>query len=217
MRATFGTLRNAFGIALGIALFGAICASSAKAQCMDMGMVKHGAFMLPQPFLRGHLSSAALRSLAYSTRQDEGKDSGEAKPEPIVGFWKVNFTAEGNIAPPDGTVIDSALAQWHSDGTEIMNSSRPPRSQSFCLGVWEAVGPLKYKLNHFAISWTPDGDSLLGLANIHEEVTLSDDHDSFTGTFTIDQYDTSGNLLAHVTGTLQGKRITPDTPVADVL
>jgi hypothetical protein len=38
-------------------------------------------------------------------------------------------------------VIDDALATWHSDGTEIMNSSKPPISQSWCMGVWKTVGP----------------------------------------------------------------------------
>src|ERR1044072_6868291 len=59
----------------------------------------------------------------------------------IVGFWHVDFIAEGNTnGIPDGTSIDSAYVQWHSDGTEIMNSSRDPRTSSFCLGVWKKSG-----------------------------------------------------------------------------
>src|SRR5262245_35093948 len=57
--------------------------------------------------------------------------------DPIVGMWKVAFIAEGNTGPglpPDGVVIDNAFAQWHADGTEVMNSSRNPATQSFCLG-----------------------------------------------------------------------------------
>jgi hypothetical protein len=53
-----------------------------------------------------------------------------------VGFWKVTFTAEGNTeGPPDDTPIDSGYVQWHSDGTEIMNSGRPPQNGNICLGV----------------------------------------------------------------------------------
>jgi hypothetical protein len=44
------------------------------------------------------------------------------------------------------------FSQWHSDGTEILNSSRPPATSNFCLGVWEKTGPFAYKLNHFALS-----------------------------------------------------------------
>ena len=48
--------------------------------------------------------------------------------DPIVGMWHVTFTAQGNTGgPPDGTPIDNALATWHSDRTEIMNSARPPQ------------------------------------------------------------------------------------------
>ena len=63
------------------------------------------------------------------------------RASPIVGFWKVKFISEGNSGIPDGTVIDNGFAQWHSDGTEILNSSRPPATSSFCLGVWQKSGP----------------------------------------------------------------------------
>ncbi len=49
---------------------------------------------------------------------------------PIVGFWHVKFIAKGNGFIPDGTVIDMGFSQWHSDGTEILNSSRPPPATS---------------------------------------------------------------------------------------
>jgi hypothetical protein len=137
-------------------------------------------------------------------------------PDPIVGFWQITFTAKGNAGIPDGAQIDKAFAQWHSDGTEIMNSSRPPITSSFCLGVWEKTAPGRYKLNHFAISWD-QGNNLVGPANIRENVRLSRDGNSFMGTFTIDQYDQSGNTLAHVTGELSGKRIGVNTPIGSVL
>jgi hypothetical protein len=135
--------------------------------------------------------------------------------DPIVGFWKVEFLSKDNTGIPDGAVLDSAFAQWHSDGTEIMNSSRAPETQSFCLGVWTKTKPSRYKLNHFAISWA--NGALLGPGNIRENVVLSQDGNSFTGTFTIDQYDQQGNLLVHLTGQLEAKRITVDTTVRDLL
>ena len=45
----------------------------------------------------------------------------------IVGFWKVKFVAEGNAGIPDGAVLDNGFQQWHSDGTEITNSSKSAR------------------------------------------------------------------------------------------
>jgi len=58
----------------------------------------------------------------------------------IVGFWKVTFVAQGNPGIPDGAVIDFGYAQWHGDGTEILNSSRPPATGNFCLGYGGAPG-----------------------------------------------------------------------------
>ncbi len=134
----------------------------------------------------------------------------------IVGFWRVDLISEGNAGIPDGTVLDAGFSQWHSDGTEILNSSRAPATQSFCLGVWEKTSPSQYKLNHFTISWNPD-ETLLGPGNIREVITLSPDHNSYVGTFTLDQYDPSGNNLVHLTGQVKAKRITVNTPITDVL
>ncbi len=50
-------------------------------------------------------------------------------------------------------------------------------------------------------------------------VTLSPDHNSFTGTFSIGQYDPQGNLLPPglLYGKVQAKRITVQSTVNDVL
>jgi hypothetical protein len=141
--------------------------------------------------------------------------SEQSSDDPIVGFWKVTLTAKGNADIPDGAPIDQGYAQWHSDHTEIMNSSRAPVTSSFCLGVWKRVGHSRYSLNHFAISWDPNSN-LVGPGNIREHVLLSDDGKSFSGSFTIDQYDTSGNLLVHIQGDITGSRISVDTPASAV-
>ena len=166
----------------------------------------------------GDLSKLGLRDNPVQRQAWRGFRFDQMRPllvsefeEPIVGFWKVTFTAEGNDGIPDGTVIDSAYVQWHGDGTEIMNSARPPATQSFCLGVWKSIGERRYRLNHFAISWDQNGN-LMGPANIRETVVLDERNEGFKGTFTIDQFDQAGNTLAHVSGVLTGKRITVDSP-----
>ncbi len=135
---------------------------------------------------------------------------------PIVGFWHVKFISKGTGFIPDGTIIDQGFSQWHSDGTEILNSSRPPATSNFCLGVWEKTGPSTYKLNHFALSSDLNGN-MTGPANIRENVTLDVHGTSYTGTFSIDQYDTSGNLLVHIVGEVKATRITVDTKLSDIL
>ena len=100
----------------------------------------------------------------------------------IVGFWKVKFIAEGNAGIPDGTVLDNAFVQWHSDGTEMMNSSRAPVTQSFCMGVWQKTGKSSYELNHFALTFDTS-NNFVGPAQVQEDVTLDKKADQYTGTF----------------------------------
>jgi len=129
---------------------------------------------------------------------------------PIVGLWKFTFVSEGNAGIPDGTVLDAGYATWHADGTEIMNSGRAPMTGSFCMGVWKATEHSTYKLNHFALSWDPTGQQLIGPANIREEIRLGHRKTSYSGTFTLDQFDVNGNVLVHLGGNVKGQRITAD-------
>lgn len=144
----------------------------------------------------------------------------------IVGMWHVVFTAQkmGTQSIPD-TVIDNAISVWHRDGTEIMNSGRAAQDGNFCLGVWEHTGSRTYLLNH--IPWggnvydptaPPDviGQPQAGV-QIVENITLSPDGNSFSGTFSLTAYNTSGAVYASFTGTLTGKRITAHTSFSDLL
>jgi hypothetical protein len=121
----------------------------------------------------------------------------------IVGMWSVSFTA-------GGAVIDFGYSQWHSDGTEIMNSGgHTPASGNFCLGVWTQTGAFSYKLNHFALAYDPGTGALVAKINIKEDVVLDPKAMAFSGPFSIDAYNpTTGALLQHVGGQVTGHRIT---------
>jgi hypothetical protein len=190
-------------VVLGIVLCTTVFAPRASAQCGYVeGSTASASFEQP---LSSALGPFELRPASLLLVSDQSSD------DAIVGFWKVTFVAKGNAGIPDGTPIDAGYAQWHSDNTEILNSSRPPATGNFCLGVWKNVGRSHYQLNHFALSSNPDG-TMVGPANIREEVTLGRAGNAYTGTFTIDQFDSSGNLLAHITGQVTATRITVDTP-----
>lgn len=120
----------------------------------------------------------------------------------ITGFWKVQFLAKGNPDIPDGAVIDDGYATWHSDGTELMNSSRAPMTGSVCMGVWKQTKRNTFKLNHFGLSWDPSGTTFVGPSNLREEVVVDRSGNNYSGTFSITQYDTNGNTLAHVVGVI---------------
>src|SRR5574337_544298 len=138
-------------IAFGIALLGMVIAPIASAQCG----YSSGSKMIQPKLQPQSWQEPARRMPVPLTLVSEVEPPGAA----IVGFWKVLMVAEGNDGIPDGTVIDFGFAQWHSDGTEILNSgTRPPATGNFCLGVWKKTGGSAYKLNHFGLSWDGNGN-----------------------------------------------------------
>jgi hypothetical protein len=190
--------------------FASVFASPASASCL----VPSAAALSPAG------ATPWFRPAAYSVRPVDNENDNDNGGPSIVGFWHVSFFAKGNApgGPPDETPIDDAYVQWHSDGTEIMNSSRPPIIGSFCLGVWKATGPRTYKLTHLAKSWGVDGFTFIGPAVVVENVTLGRNGNSYSGTFSITQYDTEGHVVppapnlpaAPILGVIRASRITAD-------
>jgi hypothetical protein len=201
------TIFKAAAATLGLVVCATVFIPTARADCGSYTSTGRRPMSAPTQRLLPKPVAYRLTTLAVAARDD---DPDRHRDAAIVGMWKVQFVSEGTTGIPDGTVIDSAYAQWHSDGTEIMNSGRPPITSSFCLGVWKRTGESTYKLNHFALSWDPTGTVFVGPANIREDVTLDDQGNSFSGTFTIDQFDTNGNTLAHIVGKITAQRVTPD-------
>src|ERR1700693_508934 len=106
---------------VGLVLVGTILTATASAECLSyLPGHKAGAVVSPQSSSGATFRPASLLMISSHDSDDVS----------IVGFCKLTFTAMGNPdkMPPDGTPIDSAYVQWHSDGTEIMNSGRPPQN-----------------------------------------------------------------------------------------
>jgi hypothetical protein len=201
--------------AIGALVIVTAAVSPARAGCVDLPTLLTPHMAVPQ--LQAWLAPAA------SYAKDEGTSRPGQITSSIVGMWQFTFTSKGNnTAPffiPDGAPLDAGYTQWHSDQTEIMNSSRDPATSNFCLGTWESASASTYKLNHFALSWDNTGhlctpaagapSCFLGPANIREQVTIDRDASTYSGTVTIDQYDTQQNLLFHLQGTVAARRVTP--------
>jgi hypothetical protein len=170
-------------------ILGAALTTPALAQC--------GASMIGP---KATVAYQALPQARLFTQELKKADSSPAGGS-MVGLWKVAFVSSG-------FVVDQAFDAWHSDGTETLNDTPPPSSGNVCLGVWSQKGNI-YKLNH--PSWTFDGNgNLTGTAVIREQVTVDSHGNSFSGTFTVDVYDLSNNLLYHLSGTVSGDRITAE-------
>ena len=142
---------------------------------------------------------------------------GDSGVPSIVGMWKVVFTSKGTSTVPGGTLppdtpFEWGYAHWHVDKTEFFNSGdRQPTSQNFCMGVWEQTDPSQFSLNHFAYNYDPVTSVLIGKVNIREEVKVDGSGNKFKGKFTITGWDTSGNQIISIAGTLQAVRVTVDT------
>ena len=137
----------------------------------------------------------------------------------IVGMWHVVFTGQtmngGSYTLPEP--FDNSVVVWHSDGTEMMNSSRPAQDGNFCMGVWMLTGRRQYFLNHIPWQGNDPGGNAQDGAQLLEQVTLSPDGDQYSGTFTFQAYDISGTPTLMVTGVLTATRITPRTPFGSLL
>jgi hypothetical protein len=190
-----------------------------------LGLVLMGAFLTAMAAAQCGTSTAKLHKQAWRVGDPTALLTQAADTvAPIVGMWHVVFTAEGNSeGPPDGTPIDNAIIVWHGDGTEIMNSGRPPQDGDFCMGIWKKVGPNQYKVNHFAWGGNDTTNAPGGIGNptgptqIIEAVTLSADGNCFSGTFSLRATDTAGNTTAFILGTITGTRVTMETTIPELL
>jgi hypothetical protein len=166
----------------------------------------------PMSFNAGshHQSGSPYLLRASFLGQDE---AAVAAAEPtIVGTWKEHWISEGSGGIPDGTEIDAGYSQWHSDGTEEnLSGLRSPLTGNVCFGEWKKIGARSYRMNHFGISYDSTGMNLVGPARIQQWLTLDEKGMATSGKFTIDQYDESGNLLAHIQGKIIGTRVTMET------
>jgi len=202
-----------------------------------MGALAFALLMVPAAEGQCGMPTKPVKPSAWEpqARNSQSRDSlGVERPDQgflvsIVGMWHVTFTAEtaDPATAPPGAMIDNALVVWHADGTEIMNSMRPPQDGNFCMGVWEQIGPRTYKLNHFP--WyakqfptgpSDDGTTIgpsVGPTQITEQITLSPDGMHYSGTFTLTAYDLNNVIYQTFTGTVSGTRITVNTKETDLI
>ena len=166
---------------VGLAILGGLAFSSAASACAE------NAIKLPAAW-NGESGGNLFRDAEYGASS-------------IVGMWDFKMTAGGNT-------VDFGYVQWHSDGTELMNSGgRAPATENFCMGVWKQTGPSRYHLNHFALSYDASG-ALNARVNIKEDVVVDPRGATYSGPFTLDVYDpNSGALLQHVAGQVTAQRV----------
>jgi hypothetical protein len=188
----------------------AVLASKAIAGCGDVSSLQP-----PFQFASPQTGALAMRAPTALNPADRSGDAMNNTANP-VGMWNFQFISQGNGSHnppiPDGANVDFGYIQWHSDGTEIMNSgTHAPSTQNFCLGVWVRTGMFTYEVNHFALSYDATSGALVNKINIREQVTLDPSGNQYTGTFTIDIYNaTATQMVDHLAGTIAATRVTVD-------
>ncbi|HUJ51680.1 MAG TPA: hypothetical protein VLW25_15830, partial [Bryobacteraceae bacterium] len=144
-------ISRAMTMILGAGVLVTMFVSKANAGCGDLSNLQ-GPFVYALP--TAHLRSAAPSAEAESALARGGGSSNAS----IVGLWNVQFVSQGNTGHnptiPDGALIDWGFNQWHSDGTELLNSGgHAANTGNFCMGVWGQTGFLTFEINHFALSY----------------------------------------------------------------
>ena len=130
--------------------------------------------------------------------------SSSNQPATIVGLWHVKYTAA------DGSAVFESFKTWHEDGTEFENAFLPPGGGNICFGVWKSVGHLSVKLHHVGLMFNPADGSIAATFTQDENNTVASDGKTYSGTFDFKVFDTSGNLLQELKGTLTATRVTVD-------
>jgi len=117
----------------------------------------------------------------------------------IVGLWYTRFIVGGQT-------IQEAFQAWNTGGTEIHNPNVDPRTGNVCLGTWKKVAPLTYKLAHRVWMYDASGN-FQGTIHLGEALSLGDNGNTHSGSFTLDFYDPKGNFLFEVAGDVAAERI----------
>lgn len=112
----------------------------------------------------------------------------------------------------ESTLVMVAFDTWHTDGTEIsLDGLFPPPTGQVCPGVWQRTGLHTFETVHPAFEYDEANVNVIAIFIERMHITLSNDGNSFTGTFTWDNYDFNGNLLpGSVSGTVTGARVKTD-------
>lgn len=197
-------LKNSTLAISGLVALSILIAPIAKAAC---GPAAHS----------GDASSSESSSIPQAMALMEQDDSSQA-PSPdtqserrndstgsILGLWKFVLYAGGELN-------DVGFEQFSAGGTELANDAGAFNAgNNFCVGAWKQVGPRTYDLVHPFFLFK--GLNAIGVSIEKAHFLVSRDGNRFTGIWTQDNYDLTGNLIpgTHFDGTMSGTRIAPGT------
>lgn len=141
---------------------------------------------------------ALLMTLAFtcvSSLTAHADERGGTAGGPIVGLWQVQYS---------GDLEFESFDQWHSDGQEFEVTNLAPGV--VCQGTWEQRAFRLVQLFHTGWNYDSNGQ-LTGYFRETQTNRVSQDRQSYDGSYDLKDYDTNGNQLDELTGTLHATRI----------
>jgi hypothetical protein len=179
-----------FGLVIGLC---AAFASHANAQCGVSVVQRQG----------GQVAFATMRQAPDEREMGHAAIQPQGNPPTLVGLWDLQFIS-------DGQLVDEGFDQYHDDGTEILNDTPPPATGNVCLGVYAQTGKRTFHLKHPSWIYDQTNTTVIGRATILEDITVDPSGNTFSGSFTIQLRDLTGNPLGpDLTGQLKADRIVP--------
>jgi hypothetical protein len=194
-------LRNPGLVILALAVLSILVAPNAKAACgaHNSDGLSPALRSLQVPAMQGDEPSAS--QIVPPESQAGARNGSEAT---ILGMWKI-------VAYSGGELNDVGFEQFSAGGTELVNDVGAFNAgNNFCVGAWKQVGPRSYDLVHPFFIF--DGTNAIGVCIVKAHFLVSRAGNTFTATWSQDNYDLYGNLIpgTHFDGTQTGTRIAPD-------
>jgi len=113
----------------------------------------------------------------------------------IVGLWRVHYS---------GDLVFDSFDQWFVGGLEWESANLG--LGVLCQGTWKQMSQRTVKLFH--VNWNYDASGALAGYSYEIQInTVSQDGNSYQGTYDIKDYDVNGNSLSEETGTVSATRL----------
>lgn len=145
---------------------------------------------------RGSLQDPAALDQQGSSEQagsPEGLDREKNDSNPsVLGLWKVIYFA-------GGVLNDVGFQHLNAGGTELINDvGALDAGNNFCIGAWKKVGVRTYTIVHPFFTFDSSGKKAIAVAIEEQRMTVARDGNTYSGTWTQDNYDFSGNLIPEI-------------------
>ncbi len=151
----------------------------------------------------GLLGAVGTLAIMGGTKAASADPTGECE-DPLVGSWldTGTFTVQGV------TITALAFAGNFAGGIWLTYGNSPPTAAGPSFGAWIKIGERAYRQHSVGFTFDNNGNQN-GYFDVMEQIVLSEDGNSYTGSAVINSLDLNGNIIAGQTidTTNTGRRV----------